>query len=87
MNVIQGYSGIVLHRQQLVGNVFDSVNKDQQAKTKAYLKMLQSKDMILVMHMMVDVLSLLKKVSNFFFKRRMLLLQISTPNCHQSAQF
>ena len=66
MNVIQGYSGIVLHLQQLVGNVFDSVNKDQQAKAKAYLKMLQSKDMILVMHMMIDVLSLLKKVSNAF---------------------
>ena len=66
MNVMQGCSGIVLHLQQLLGNVFDSVNKDQQAKAKAYLKMLQPKDMILVMHMMIDVLSLLKKVSNAF---------------------
>ena len=69
MNVIRAYPGIVLHLQQLVGNQIGSVNKDQQAKAKAYLKMLQSKDMVYVMHFMIDVLSVLKKVSNAFQER------------------
>ena len=44
---------------QLVSNQIGGVKKDQQAKAKAYLKMLQSKDMVCVM---IDVLSVLRKV-------------------------
>ena len=62
-NATSGYSGIVPHLQQLVGNQIGSVSKDQQAKANAYLKMLTSKDIILVMYLMFDVLSVLKKAS------------------------
>ena len=69
MNVTRGYSGIVLQFQQLVANKIGSVSKDQQAKAKAYLKMLTSKDMVLVRHLMLDILSVLKKAAMSFQER------------------
>ena len=78
MNVTRGYSGIVLHLQQLVGNQIGSVSKDQQAKAKAYLKMLTSKDMVLVMHLMLDILSELKKAFMSFQERNATAADIHT---------
>ena len=55
------------------------MSKDQQAKAKAYLKMLTSKDMVLVMHLMLDILSILKKASMPFQERNATAADIPTP--------
>ena len=78
MNVTRGYSGIVLHLQQLVGNQIGSVSKDQQVKAKAYLKMLTCKDMVLVMHLMLDIQSVLKKASMSCQERNATAVDIHT---------
>ena len=78
MNVTRRYSGIVLHLQQLVGNQIGSVSKDQQAKAKAYLKMLTSQDMVLVMNLMFDILSVCKKASMSFQERNARAVDIHT---------
>ena len=52
--------------------------KDQQAKAKAYLKMLTFKDMVLVMHLMLDILSESKKASMPFQERNATAADIHT---------